>query len=352
MPFLTLKIGQKIYNIPFEKAEVYENPAVVSPELFIEFDDLPEKTDMTGTEQFTEGESIFFTVYVRYCAQILKFHHKLPVDSIFNETERFDSAGPEVRRSEFTSEKIPLARYEWIPLTEGEIKLPEFSIDGIAFNGDRKRIFLPGKSVKIIKKSVPDESSVFEISDAVSFEGIDSLKSEKSENKIEFTQSTKKEKCSLLAEIRSKERRTLPFGKKHSQLVQWRKDIEKGLLLEETDGEQSFVLVKIMIAAFFIFTVLFILCICLKKFHTAVFFVFFMILSGAFTVIYSTEFFKSYGIYAGGRLRVIPDLNSSFGQSVQTGFKVRIVEKSSDWVYIEAPDCTGWVKEEDVYEFR
>ena len=67
--------------------------------------------------------------------------------------------------------------------------------------------------------------------------------------------------------------------------------------------------------------------------------------------VYESEFEKRFGIFYGGSVSVIPEeLGEGAGRFVPAGLRVKIIEKSSDWFYIETVDCSGWVKAELVNE--
>ena len=75
------------------------------------------------------------------------------------------------------------------------------------------------------------------------------------------------------------------------------------------------------------------------------------VLSLSASVIYEIEFAKRFGVFCGGFVGVIPEeLDEGEGRFVPAGLRVKIIEKSSDWVYIETVDCSGWVKSDFVKE--
>ncbi|MBR4599434.1 MAG: hypothetical protein IKO39_05235 [Treponema sp.] len=147
IPPLFTRINGRIYYFEFEPTYVYENPALISPLAEVLFD-RPEllKTDKkTGqkTLRVACGEKISFTVALRYGMQVIDFRWKLPKDSIFNETERFDFANGEEKITEFTTESKKLASFDWQILKEGIYPLPEIAIGTISYSGAKKQVYLP-----------------------------------------------------------------------------------------------------------------------------------------------------------------------------------------------------------------
>lgn len=147
IPPLMARINGRNYYFEFEPTYVYENPALISPVVEVLFDrpDLLKTDKKTGqkTLKVTSGEKISFTVALRYGMQVIDFRWKLPKDSIFNETKRFEFANGEERITEFTTESKKLARFEWQILKEGIYPLPEITIGTIAYSGAKKQLYLP-----------------------------------------------------------------------------------------------------------------------------------------------------------------------------------------------------------------
>ncbi len=165
IPPLLTRINGRTYYFEFEPVYVYENPALISPVAEVIFDrpDLLKTDKKTGqkTLRVTSGEKISFTVALRYGMQVIDFRWKLPKDSIFNETQRFEFANGEEKITEFTTESKKLASFEWQILKEGLYPLPEITIGTISYSGAKKQLYLPQNilvSVSESKTSVNSEA--------------------------------------------------------------------------------------------------------------------------------------------------------------------------------------------------
>lgn len=139
IPPLPVKIDGKSHYFEFTRTVVYENPALISPVIEVAFKDHKNERMI----KLCKGESLFFTVSIRYAVQIMNFNWQIPKDSIFTETERFDFANGKQKITEFTTDSKSLASFEWKILKSGTYPLPRFNINASAFNGQIKRLSLP-----------------------------------------------------------------------------------------------------------------------------------------------------------------------------------------------------------------
>lgn len=154
IPPLAVQIRGKTWYVPFEDVVVYENPNFISPVMEISFASPKNlRTDSSGKKTYTAqtGEKINFTVGIKYCAQILHFDWKLPGNSIFVETNRYDSIYAE-KDSTFTPETKKIADFEWTVLKEGVYELPDIRVEALSYNGARKNSPPPPIDI-IIEKS-------------------------------------------------------------------------------------------------------------------------------------------------------------------------------------------------------
>ncbi|MBQ9280872.1 MAG: hypothetical protein IJ207_01560 [Treponema sp.] len=143
---LFTKIDGKNHYFEFESVTVYENPNLISPRLEVNIQKpygiKSDKKTGAKTLKVKKGELIQFTLSARYAVQILEFKWTLPKDSIFNETERFDFASGSERVTTFSADAKKIASFEWQILKEGTYHFPIFTIEGIAYNGSKKSLYL------------------------------------------------------------------------------------------------------------------------------------------------------------------------------------------------------------------
>lgn len=129
------------YRIPFAKFDIYENPSIIHSEIF---------TDIKS-DKITLGEKIVFTVYERFALQVLNFSYQIPQNSIFEELERYDVLTNQKADHNFSPENVPMAKFSWTPLTQGEYELPEFRVITTNYNGTRGEPKLPKQTIKVVK---------------------------------------------------------------------------------------------------------------------------------------------------------------------------------------------------------
>lgn len=335
---IMVKTKSKVHYVNFEKITVSENPALVNPNLSVEFD---------SKNTIEAGESIFFTVYAQYAAQILDFSYKIPKDSIFFERELFFKSKDEKKRP-FSNEKIPLARFEWKPLAEGTYSLPEIYIDAISYSGNRRTTYLPKDEISVKEGKISSDSSRNVLEDFYETQ----LPEEKNASD-EIQQTDLQEECDELYELRSFERYGVPFTFEYRQNKNKRQNLEKLIGIPLSEDENNYCIMGIFFIVTGIFLMTFVFCLISKRYKTMILFFLLFVLSLSVSFVYDMEFSKRFGIFYGGRVFVIPEnLPDSSGRLIPAGLRVKIIEKSSDWVYIETSDCSGWVKENLVKELN
>lgn len=174
IPPLLARINGKTMYFIFEPTYVYENPALIAPLVEIEFDgmEMPKKDKKSGQRllQLRAGEKLIFTVSIRYAIQVLDFKWKIPKDSIFTESERFEFAKGDEKITEFTTESKKIAKFQWQILKEGIYSLPEVSIGAISYSGLKKQLSLPQNIVVSVSGKKPEGQNGLEKADENVFE--------------------------------------------------------------------------------------------------------------------------------------------------------------------------------------
>ena len=274
IPPLFVRILGEEHYFEFEPIFVYENPALVSPQLEINFENskklLNNKQNSQKFISVKKGEKIKFTISLRYGTQILAFNWKIPKDSLFSELERFDFAKGKQKINEFTTESKKLATFEWQILKDGDFALPEISVETISFNGEKKQISLSSK----IFIRVSDE---------------------KSQNNVISQNQNNIILQSAFAKIDENESR-----EKNSELS--RENFEK-------------------------------------------------IAKNSKRSIFDRIFSRKFAIFAGGEIFPVPE-EKIIGQNFSGGQKVRIVEKTKNWTFIESEEFSGWTKNDNIFEIK
>lgn len=342
LPPILLKRGFKVHYIPFGKITVTENPALVSPRLFAVID---------KNEGFFAGESIFFTVYAQYAGQILDFSFKLPKDSIFFEKERLFSKKDEKKRA-FSTEPVPIAKFEWKPLNAGLHAFPEMYMDAVSYSGNRKTVSIQKKEIDVSarKKDSEKKEDVFDgFYEPYVFSEAESEKSSVQTKILE--EPDFKEECDELCALRNREKYSFPLSHSFSESVVKRKNLESMIGIRISENEKNFWVMNFLFVVTGVFLVMFVLFLSGRHAKLVVLFFSLFVISLFASFVYESEFEKRFGIFYGGSVSVIPEeLGEGAGRFVPAGLRVKIIEKSSDWFYIETVDCSGWVKAELVNE--
>ena len=68
-------------------------------------------------------------------------------NAVFSELEKIDSFVENPGGSSFSSEKIPVAKFSWIPISKGLQVFPEIVVSAVSYSGERQDISLPDFSV-------------------------------------------------------------------------------------------------------------------------------------------------------------------------------------------------------------
>ena len=119
-----------------------------------------------------------------------------------------------LRNSEFSEEKIPVARFEWQPLVTGNTALPEISLTATSYNGSRVELSMPDSYVQIVPP-VADEND-FSGEDTFFAYAFTKLP-EKSA--VSVKQAVSPDDCRTIATLREKERNELPFGEARRERI-------------------------------------------------------------------------------------------------------------------------------------
>lgn len=339
IPPLIAKVEDSIIYIPFDRVFVYENPAVVSPVLSVEF------VDRENINDFKVGETIRFEIYIQYCVQIIGMNVKIPKDSIFNEVSREEIVKGEIRNNDFTTEKFKVATFDWKPLIAGNYRLPEIEVDSIAYNGNRKKLALPSMKISVsdLQGNLSEEKE--ENSFNLAFE-------EKSENISNTTERLLTvDEIKKIVELRIKERNSFPL----TLATKNRFLYEKELGLNNTDEEPSRQLFLVLAITSFVFVLFFVIFSVIKRPKSSVIFAFLSLFSIVSSVMQGMKIFPLYGVSVGGRISLVPELISDPNAPVRVipqGQRVRIVEHIGDWVYVDCSEISGWTQSESILTIR
>lgn len=316
-----LEIRAKIPKIAIKKDISKESPKIVivfengnsiyydnDGEFFAQSQFQEEKTPIF---QIEEGEKLNFTVCAQFSKKILSFDYEIPKNAIFKQTEFFDYKNRAEFSDDFFSEELlPLGRFELTGLTGGIEEFPAFFLQTENFRGENEEIkfsgffieFLKsGKSEKIAEKNIYGEAFA-QINEA--------------ENRIEV------------------EKKELTY-----------EECEKLAQKLKNNRVKKLILIFFPIFAFFAAAFLLVLKkIQTKKTVAAVFVALFASLAVVFFVSISKN---NEGIFTGGKVYGIPDENSGAQTEYPAGEKIKLLEKTENWIFIKIEENFGWCKKEN-----
>lgn len=144
---LMVKINGKTHYYDFQKVQIYENPALISPqpEILFASPSRLHKNSKNGiyTYKAKAGEKINFSLYLKNGIQILSLKYDLPKNSIFKELERSDFAQGKFQIQEFTGKSQKIASFQWQILKEGRYFLPDIKMQVLSYKGEKREISMP-----------------------------------------------------------------------------------------------------------------------------------------------------------------------------------------------------------------
>ena len=290
------------------------------------------------------GKKLRFTVNLQYATQLVQFSWDIPKDSIFTCTKEFEFTEVRLRERVYTHDLIPVAEFEWTGLIPGLQSLPKFKLNAAGYKGYRSDLFLPDVKVEFLKAdSEAEEAEQADIFSAAFFQDNESQQAPDAMN-------LSKEDCQKLAGLYTKERNAFL---NYIQARKHRLDFESqhGIIASQNEIFPSILL---YISGIAILSSIAGIIIALKRKHkirTLIFTV--LLLISIFIIVYCI-FRRSerYGISAGTRIYSIPQENAEASSEIAGGIRVRILEKTGKWYYVEVGESGGWCSSEDICLIR
>ena len=349
LPSFRVKIGSRQYIIPVKAVTVYEDPERLFPELSVVFDGNASGDVVT----VQAGETVEFTLYVRYCTQLLRFLWDLPKNAIFTEVRRYDIAKGKPLGKEFSPDPVPVAKFSWTPLVAGEYSLPPISVEAIAYNGARRIVVPAGKKLVVHAASQADSvvadkkdpadilfSQAFALPAAepenVSQDGLQSSEQQVSDSGVSEENIAV---CKKLAQLRCAEHNSLPFS--HARAERKAYEEARGITAPaEPSKPLPVILLAAAVACALLSGALFFLRHPRKMLLPLIAAIAFL----GMTLWAYASLASRYGIFVGGMVSPVPEETVSSAVHAAGGVRVKILEKADGWVYITGDECAGWVK--------
>lgn len=343
---LKVYLNNKLYYLPFEPIVISENPRNILPQLVVTFDDGYEMIQSRRGAKKNKvpfsvraGKAVEFTVSLQYGVQIVAFNWSVPKNAIFREIERYEITKGTIRSSDFSEEKIPVAKFEWQPLVSGSQSLPEVHIVATSYNGVRVDLYLPSTPVTVLDgEPAADKSDNYSEMFGYAFSK-KQMPVKKVERKV-----ISEENCRKIAELRTAERRAVPFTAEYSA----RKDFEESLEITESAFEPTYFTLKLCIGILLFFILMLCVVIFLKKLHGIIVFSVFVTIFIVCSIISYVQISATYAIFKGGDLSPVPEKTAGAVAFMEGGKRVRIEQHAGGWVFVQFGNSGGWVTDENV----
>lgn len=348
IPPLITKIKGYTYYLPFEKIQVYENPKTIAPRLVIEINqnqvlysqaENAKKQEYSITSEVTKPIDIF--IYIQYTTQIKQFGYEIPKDSLFEEVEKFEIISGKKKINDFSHEKIPVARFRWIPLKDGKYYLPNVRLVATAYSGRNLELYLPECVVNITKLSNADQADAEQKNLVFAY----ALSKPVEDEFFKSSVTSSFEDYSKIRELRTKERHSFApaFTVRKERIA-----LEQSIGIADSINETS---VPLWSAVFILFILLAatstLLFMCRKRVGSvivlcfAAVFAFLSLISGVFAM-------EKHGVVSGGSISPVPEDSALSSTAVTAGTCVKIKEQTEKWYYIEYNENGGWIKKENI----
>ena len=284
----------------------------------------------------------------------LDINCQAPEDSLLENAVSIKKSGT-VKIEPITFDEIgwkAVASFLWTPLKAGDIGLPVPQINIASESKSSRKIYVREQRVSVLEGSLEQEKISDDEKKAYESLGLalNTKKNELGQTKLKNHKENfeeKKEKASLIAELRKKEAGSFFSIKLKNQRLEYEKDLN----LKESFAVRSAILKKILCFLFFILLLLSSYFFLYKKKNIG--FKIFLILSlgliSALIFLYSRQYeravYRPLNYDESYLLYHIPETSGTIVSSLEIGETVIIKQKTSEWFFIEKKDGTGgWQK--------
>ena len=286
------------------------------------------------------GKKLHFTVNLQYANQLIQFNWELPKDSIFTCTKEYEFTEARHRERVYSHDLIPVAAFEWTGLIPGIQKLPRFRLNATGYNGYRSELYFPEITIEFTQAADTDtETEAADIFSSAFFKESDDT----ADGQNYYLS---KEDCITLAELYSREHNEfLLYSKARNARIAFEK--EHNLLIS---ANPIFPTVLLYIALILIVTSIVFIIISSRKKHKirSLLFTTFLLIGIAISIYCAVRRNERYGICNGCKIYSIPEKNAEAVSEISGGIRVRILERTDKWYYIEVGESGGWCDKNDI----
>lgn len=341
LPPLSIMLNDRARSLQFSEVTIDNDPASMPARMVIEFNN---KTTVYSDDDLFKkvlfnaqvGEKVSYTIYLQHAVQLIQFNWELPKDSILTQTESFEITESKYREKNISEELIPVASFEWMSLTEGKQTMPVIKLTATGYNGYRSAIKMPEFYINFTKSTVKESDDA----DALFVEAFNSnyIHSSKTEQTV-----ISDEDCEKLAELRKIEKNAflnLPQARRE------RKAFEDSLGIPSVQNEYPVFILYISIFVLLIFIGLFIYYTKTKRILAKVILVVFIISNLVVLISASVQSSRKFAVFKQSVILSVPDEAATASNEISAGTRVRILEETEEWNYIEVGEIGGWVKKD------
>ncbi len=346
---ISLLIQNRKRSISFEPVTITDDPAKMNPRIVIVFEDgttiySDDPTFQNPLLNISTGKKLHFTVNIQYATQLVQFSWDIPKDSIFTCTKQYEFTEIRQRERVYSHVLIPVADFEWTGLVSGPQSLPKVKLNAAAYNGSRNELIFPEVVINFTETS--ETLSQEKTSDifAAAF-----YQEQKTPEEI-VTPSLTKEECQQLCSLYSKE---------HNLFITYLKARKDRINFEQEHGivvsaSPIFPGVLLYVSLLIILSSTICMIIAIRKKHRirTLLFVVLLIMGTAILIYCAVRRSERYGISAGCKIYSIPQENAESVFEVASGNRVRILERTEKWYYIEVGETGGWCTADSIFIIR
>ena len=342
---LPMMIQNRRRSISFEPVTVTVDPSTMNPRIVLAFEDGIKiySDDLLGNSpvlKIPTGKKIKLTVNLQYATQLTQFNWDLPKDSIFTCIDEYEFTENRYRERVYSHTLIPVASFEWTGLIPGLQKIPTFRLNAIGYNGARIELKMPGFLIEFTESTDSEESANEEDIFSAAF-----FQEEEQADSFGATLLTKEE-CQTLADY---------YTKEHNEFLLYPKARRNRINYEESCGlivspNPIFPSVLFYIAIIIILASIVFMIIAIRNKHKirTLTFIILLVIGIAILIYCAVRKNERYGICTGCKIYSIPQSNAESVSEVSGGSRVRILEHTGKWYYIEVGETGGWCNTGDI----
>ena len=329
---LVVKIKNSRRQLLFDSVKIGINPKEQQPLCII-------ATPQGNNKDLTvrAGETLKFGIYLQYAVQLTQFNWEIPKDSLFEQIRTYEFTEIKQREKVVSDDLIPVSDFEWTPLVPGTVAFPSFTIQAIAYNGDKVTVRMPQITVKVLEgkqTGITEGTSYFE--EAFNTDEILDQENNAAEVTVEVAK--------LLAELRSDERHSV-FGKARKQRILFEREYN----LPYSQKEFKVVWLYLSLVVLAAIAALLIICIYKKRHGLDLLLGVLLVLVLVIVIYCGVCSGRKYGISAGSKVYSIPESNAAITSELPAGNRVQIISQTDAWYQLRFGETEGWCRKDDIF---